>query len=71
MRKELNALHERDAARVRAWSSEYGDGINIDTIAVNNCQWHIVSTAQKLGCAVIVKASQNGKTELLVYAVKA
>ena len=34
-----------------------GDGINIDTIAVNNCQWHIVSTAQKLGCAVIVKAS--------------
>jgi hypothetical protein len=48
-----------------------GDGINIDTIAVNNCQWHIVSTAQKLGCAVIVKASQNGKTELLVYAVKA
>lgn len=48
-----------------------GDGINIDTIAVNNCQWHIVSTAQKLGCAVIIKASQNGKTELLVYAVKA
>ena len=48
-----------------------GDGINIDTIAVNNCQWHIVSTAQKLGCAVIVKASQNGKAELLVYAVKA
>jgi hypothetical protein len=54
----------------RVWSSEYSSGVNIDTIAVNDCEWHIVMTAQKLGHACVVKASQNGKYELLVYAVK-
>lgn len=69
MRKELRALHERDAARQRSWSSDYPGGVNIDTIAVNDCEWHIVMTAQKLGHFCIARASQNGKTELLIYAV--
>ena len=58
-----------DAARDRCWSSDYPGGVNIDTLTVNDCEWHIVATAQKLGHACVVRASQNGKTELLVYAL--
>ena len=69
MRKELRALHERDAARLRAWSSDWPHGIHIGTITVNNCEWHIVQTARKLGYAIVVTPSQNGKTELLLHAM--
>ena len=69
MRAELRKLYERDAARERTWSSSYPGGVNIDTITVNDCEWHIVETAQKLGHWCLVKSSQNGKHELLIYAV--
>lgn len=69
MRKELTEIYNRDRRRALAWSSDYPGGVNIDSIAVNDNEWHIVSTAQKLGHTCVVKAAQNGKYELLVYAL--
>ena len=69
MRKELRELHERAAERQRSWSSDWPGGVNIDTITVNDVEWYIVQTAQKLGCAVVARAAQNGKHELLLYAM--
>jgi hypothetical protein len=66
MRKELKALHERDAARERSWSSDYPGGIHIATSSPNADVVAIIKTARKLGHAVVAMADDLGK--ILYYA---
>jgi hypothetical protein len=62
---ELEKINEQNAS---AWARDYVGGVNIDTIPVKDVEWHIISTARKLGHAVVVLPTDNFK--LLLYAVK-
>jgi hypothetical protein len=66
MRKELRALHERDASRERYWSSEYPGGVHIATSQPNSDVLACITTARKLGHAVVAITSNDGK--VLYYA---
>jgi hypothetical protein len=68
LRKRVAELERHNEQNASAWAREYIGGVNINTIAVKDVEWHIISTARKLGHAVIVLPTDNFK--LLVYAVK-
>lgn len=52
--KRVEALETERRVQRRSWATEYPGGTHIDTIEVQNNEWHIVSTARKLGHAVVV-----------------
>lgn len=66
MRKELGALYERDAARERHWSSDWPGGIHIATSRPDSEVQAAITTARKLGHAVIAVIRNDG--ECLYYA---
>ena len=54
LKKRVEELEHQEYVRRRAWATEYPGGTLLDTIAVQNAEWHIVNTARKLGHAVVV-----------------
>lgn len=68
LRKRVAELEREKMLNASAWCREYIGGVNIDTITVHNMDWAIISTARKLGHAVVVLPGDN--SSLLVYAVR-
>jgi ribonucleotide reductase alpha subunit len=60
LKKRVEALEQRERVRNRAWASEYPGGVNIDTIEVKSVEWHIVTTARRLGHACVVVPDKEG-----------
>lgn len=68
LRKRVAKLEREKMLNASAWCREYIGGVNIDTITVHSTDWAIISTARKLGHAVVVLPGDN--SSLLVYAVR-
>jgi hypothetical protein len=68
LRKKLDELQRRESNNLHSWSSDWVGGVNICTVEPGDRNRHIISTARKLGHAVVVMPADNFK--LLIYAVK-
>ena len=64
---ELERVNEQNAS---AWAREYIGGVNVATVTVSDVSHAICRTARKLGHALVVMPTDNGKSELRIFAVK-
>lgn len=69
LRARVLDLESAAAKRLNAWSHEWPGGVNVDTVSVKPTEFHIASTARKLGHAVVVVPRLSGNDyQFLVYA---
>lgn len=69
LRKRVLQLESEVTKCANAWAHEWPGGVNIDIVNVNYTEYKIVSTARKLGHAVVVVPKINGSShQFLVYA---
>ena len=68
LRKRVAELEQADAGRRNRWAADYPGGVNIDTIAVTETEWHVVQTARLLGHAVVVMCGDC--PQLRVYGLR-
>jgi hypothetical protein len=72
LKKRVRELEERDATRIRSWSSEYPGGVNIASEYISYENHRIIEVANQLGCYVVVKAAMvQGKEGIRLYGVRA
>lgn len=67
LKKQVEALTVRDETRCSRYGSDYPGGVNIDTIGLDTASTAALTTAQRLGFALVGRMRGS---ELLVYAVK-
>jgi N-acyl-L-homoserine lactone synthetase len=66
MRRELEALKETIREQRRVWSSDWPGGVNIDQFDADEATAATISTARKLGHAVVCTVSSH---KLYFYAL--
>lgn len=54
LRKRVDELERILSAQRYSWAAEWPSGVQLDSVQVQNNEWHIVTTARKLGHAVVV-----------------
>lgn len=70
LRKRVTELEKINEQNASAWAREYIGGVNIATVPTSEVHHAICRTARKLGHALVAVPSDNGKLELILYAVK-
>jgi hypothetical protein len=70
LRKRVEELEKRNEQNASSWAREYFGGTHVATIATGEVSHAICRTARKLGLALVVVPSDNGKHEVGVYAVR-
>ena len=70
LRKRVAELEKANEQNANAWAREYIGGVNVATVIVTDVSHAICRTARKLGHALVVVPSDNGKCELSIFAVR-
>jgi hypothetical protein len=68
LKKRVEVLERADIARNGAWTRDYPGGVHLNTITVNDTEWHIIVTARKLGHACVVVPVDGSRIN--VYALR-
>jgi hypothetical protein len=67
--KELRELREKVQMQRASWTSAYPGGVNVGVVTLDkDWFWGACRMAQRIGCALVVKADEDGKFHF--YAVK-